>query len=940
MRARGACLFQTGVGVMPHSTFADMSENVPMRQMSAGRLLVLNLVLFVLYAATGKLGLMVSSAPSYATAIWPPSGIALAMMLLYGYRLWPGIFFGSFALNAAIGGIFGDIETLLSMKTVAITIIAAGAVLQACFGRFLLSRFFRFPLTIEQPRDALGFLLISAPISCIVSATVANTALYLVGVQNKDQALYSWLTWWMGDSFGVLAFMPIALIIASTLWPEGSKTQKILHSLPVTGLLALFVSIVISFSAWRGMVSNIYDKNKSSFMSLAVELEKGLVYRIDSYEKSLLSGAGFFAGSESVSRDEWRRYAEWLDIERNYPGMNGIGFISPVDKNKLDDFVAEERKSGVPDFEIKPDKNAEDFFVISFLEPHKSNEKAVGLNIAFEKNRRDAAILARDSGRAAMTRRILLVQDEQKTPGFLLLHPLYERGAVVDTEEQRRAAFKGWIYAPFIARKFMKDLMEKPDHQEEIFLDIYDGDTVDPKYLIFSSRSDADYSQKSMFSIRKVLEVKQQQWTVVWQGTPLLEDRLHNNGPIVVLFGGMTFTSLLAMFLIVMSRKAEIVQQEVDRKAHEIIASEARMRMLVRHTPAAVAMFDRQMRYIMTSDRWLKDYGLKEKDIIGRSHYDVFPEILEMPEWLDHHQRVMRGETLSRDEDAWVRPDGRTEWVRWALHPWRDSDGYIGGLIMFTEVTTEEKRARSELLRSNTALEEFAYVVSHDLKAPVRHMGMCAEFLQESYGEKFDEEGKRFLRIITESSAKMRGMIESLLDYARIGSNTGEFRDVDLERVLEAAKLNLTAQINESAADVENGRLPTVRGVEAELLRVFQNLIENAIKYRKPDTSPHIRVDAERVGSDWHITVTDNGIGIDPRFADKVFLLFQRLHGDESPYAGQGIGLAICQRIIRYHSGQIYLDKNYQGGSRFVFTLPDYVETRSTFEGDAHATKV
>jgi PAS domain S-box-containing protein len=660
--------------------------------------------------------------------------------------------------------------------------------------------------------------------------------------------------------------------------------------------------------------------------------------------KAFWAAQVFFAGSEEVSRDEWRRYSEWVDIEKNYPGMNGIGHIVPVAKKDLPNFIRAQRADGLPEFDVHPEKETDEKFIIAYVEPYEKNRQAVGLNIAFEKNRYEAATLARDSGRAAITRRIHLVQDEQKMPGFLLLHPLYERGASVQTEAERRAAFRGWIYAPFVARKFMASLVNSPEQETEIYLDVYDGDTADPRYLIFSSRgltpeTVQEAGGKSLFTIRKVLEVKQQQWTVVWQSAPVLENRLHTNGPLVILFGGMTFTSLLAMFLIVMSRRTELVQQEVDRKTHEIGASEEKMRMLIRHTPAAVAMFDRQMRYIMTSERWLKDYGQREQDIIGRSHYDVFPEILNMPEWLDHHQRCMKGESLSREEDAWVRPDGRTEWVRWELRPWRDSDGYIGGIIMFTEVITEQKRARSELLRSNTALEEFAYVVSHDLKAPVRHMGMCAEFLQEAYGDKFDAEGKRFLSIITDSSLKMRAMIESLLDYARIGSNAGDFRDVDLEKALDAARLNVTAMIAETGADIQNGRLPTVRGVEGELVRVFQNLLENAIKYRKEKLSPKIRIDAERSGSVWKITVTDNGIGIDPRFADKVFLLFQRLHGDDSPYAGQGIGLAICQRIVRYHGGQIYLDRDYTDGSRFVFTLPDYIETKSSFDGGPHAAK-
>lgn len=930
-----------------HSTFRPPIKDQGAGPMPLRQLLVLNLILFSLYALSGKLGLMMGAGPGYATAIWPPSGVALGMLLLYGYGMWPGVFLGSFILNAALSGIFGDIEAFISIKTLTVGIIAAGATLQAVLTRFMLSRLFSFPLVIERPRDAFSFLLISAPIGCVISATVANIALYASGILTRDAAFYSWLTWWMGDSFGVLAFMPLTLIAAGTLWPHDSGNKKILHALPFTALLTLMVSIAITFVAWRSMVDNIYDKSRGTFISLSDELEKSLIYRLDSYEKSLLGGAGFIAGSEGVTRDEWQLYTEWVNIQKNYPGMNGIGFIRVVDPANVDAYIESERLAGgAPDFDIHPDKTAENLFVITYIEPHSLNKKAVGLNIAFERNRYEAAVRARDTGRAAITRRIQLVQDDGARPGFLLLYPLYERGMPIDTEEQRRDAFIGWIYAPFVAQNFMRDIVSSINHDAEINLEVYDGDTTDPRYLIFSSHTDvstplhARDTRAPMFSSRKVLEVKQQQWTVVWESAPALESRLHNNAPLVVLFGGMTFTSLLAMFLIVLSRRTELVQREVDRKTHEITASEARMRTLVRHTPAAVAMFDRQMRYIMTSERWLKDYNLKESDIIGKSHYEIFPEILGMPEWLEHHQRVMKGETLSLDEDAWVRPDGRTEWIRWALYPWRDSDGYIGGITMFTELITDQKRAQSELMRTNTALEEFAYVVSHDLKAPVRHMGMCAEFLEQAYGNSFDEEGRKFLRIIVDGSAKMRGMIESLLDYARIGAKPDDFRDVDLEKVLESARANLTASISECGADVQSGRLPTVRGVESELLRVFQNLLENAIKYRAHNMKPVIRIDAVKNDNFWKISVADNGIGIDPRFADKIFMLFQRLHGDDSPYGGQGIGLSICQRIVRYHGGEIHLDRSYTGGSRFVLTLPDYAETVSSFDGAHRATKV
>lgn len=909
------------------------------------RLVFLNLVLCLLYIASGKLGLMLGAGVGYATAIWPPSGISLGMMLLYGYRVWPGVFLGALGMNMMLNGIFYDPSLLTAGRAVMIAVVAAGATLQTVLIRFVLSHLFSFPLEIERPRDAFLFLMLAAPLGCLVSASIANTALYVGGVIQSEALFYSWLTWWLGDCFGVLAFMPITLVAAASLWPQDRGQKKILYGLPFTALLTLVASIVFTFIAWRAMVDNLYEKSHDTFENLAVELEKNLLARIESYEKTLLGAAGFVAGSDHVSREEWQRYASWVNIEKNFPGMNGIGFIRVVDPAKRDDYIKAERVD-MPDFDIHPPlEPGQELFVITYIEPYTLNKRAIGLNIAHERNRHEAAVRARDTGHAAITRRVQLIQDAGSRPGFLLLYPFYERGKPLETEEERRAAFLGWIYAPVLVENFMRDLVSSVEHDAEISLEVYDGDTIDPRYMIFNSDSGITVPTNirdvgaPMLTRRKLLNIKQQQWTVVWKSAPALESRLRNMLPLVVLFGGMTFTALLAMFLTAMSRRTELVQHEVDRKAHEITASEARMRTLVRHTPAAIAMFDRQMRYIMASDRWLRDYNLQEKDIIGKSHYEVFPDILNMPEWMEYHQRGMKGEAISLEEDIWTRGDGTTEWLRWSIYPWRDSDGYIGGIIMFTELITEQKRSRSELIRSNTALEEFAYVVSHDLKAPVRHMGMCAEFLQQAYGEKFDEEGQRFLRIIVESSAKMRIMIESLLDYARIGVSPDDFRDVDLEKVLESAKSNLTATMRECGAVVQSGRLPTVRGVEGELLRVFQNLLENAIKYRAHNITPQIRVDAIKDGKFWRISVADNGIGIDPRYADKIFLLFQRLHGDDSPYTGQGIGLSICQRIVRYHGGEIQLDRSYQNGSRFILKLPDYAETISSFEGDASATQ-
>jgi light-regulated signal transduction histidine kinase (bacteriophytochrome) len=257
------------------------------------------------------------------------------------------------------------------------------------------------------------------------------------------------------------------------------------------------------------------------------------------------------------------------------------------------------------------------------------------------------------------------------------------------------------------------------------------------------------------------------------------------------------------------------------------------------------------------------------------------------------------------------------------LHPWRDDAGNIGGIIMFTEIITDAKNSKAELLRSNAALEEFAYVVSHDLKAPLRHISMCASFFEESMQSKLDDESKKLLHIMRDSSEKMRVMIESLLDYSRIGRSAGEYKLVDLNSALADALVALTPQIESSGAVVQSDALPSIRGSQTEMTRVFQNFVENAIKYRREGASPVVKVKANKRDNLWEISISDNGIGIDPKFSAKIFQLFQRLHGEDSAYTGAGIGLAVCQRIIHYHGGQVWLDPDYNDGCRFVMTLPD-----------------
>lgn len=246
---------------------------------------------------------------------------------------------------------------------------------------------------------------------------------------------------------------------------------------------------------------------------------------------------------------------------------------------------------------------------------------------------------------------------------------------------------------------------------------------------------------------------------------------------------------------------------------------------------------------------------------------------------------------------------------------------------LFLEVTKSREsleQSNEELRRANADLEQFAFSASHDLKEPLRMVALYSQILQRRFGEKLEPEAREYFGYVIDGAKRMDKLVQDLLAYTRSAvllRSDVPVTTIASSSVLEQAKGNLAPVIQESGAVIEHGPLPRLAITEVHLLQVFQNLIENAIKYRSEEP-PRIRVDAERDGDLWRISINDNGIGIAPEYADQVFGIFKRLHTSEK-YSGTGIGLAICQRIVNRYGGRIWVDSAGEGrGSTFRFTLP------------------
>ncbi|MFE2358365.1 ATP-binding protein [Streptomyces parvulus] len=230
-----------------------------------------------------------------------------------------------------------------------------------------------------------------------------------------------------------------------------------------------------------------------------------------------------------------------------------------------------------------------------------------------------------------------------------------------------------------------------------------------------------------------------------------------------------------------------------------------------------------------------------------------------------------------------------------------------------------------ELRRSNAELEQFAYVASHDLQEPLRKVASFCQLLEKRYGDKLDDRGRQYIDFAVDGAKRMQVLINDLLTFSRVGRLNDASVECGLDEVLSKALTNLDTVVTETGAEVERPeRLPSVVGDPTLLVMLWQNLLGNAVKFRDPDRAPRIRItcdeDPDRAGS-WRFCVTDNGIGIPPEFAEKVFVIFQRLHSRDT-YGGTGIGLALCKKIVEHHGGRIWIDTAHTGGTRFCFTLP------------------
>jgi PAS domain S-box-containing protein len=320
--------------------------------------------------------------------------------------------------------------------------------------------------------------------------------------------------------------------------------------------------------------------------------------------------------------------------------------------------------------------------------------------------------------------------------------------------------------------------------------------------------------------------------------------------------------------------------------------------------------------------------GYRAEEIIGQ-HFSRFYATEDVRNGVPARELKQATETDRFEGEGWrLRKDGSRFLANVVITALRDERGRLRGFGKITRDITERRQAEeslmktmAELKRSNEELGQFAYVASHDLQEPLRMVASYTQLLAQRYKGRLDSDADEFIGFAVDGCNRMRRLIQDLLSYSRAGTNIGTLREISVERTLEEAITNLQVTIKESGGIVTHDLLPAIVTDDAQLVQLFQNLIGNAIKYHGAE-APRVHVSAtNNAGHEWIFSVRDNGLGIEPQYFERIFILFQRLHGQEE-FEGTGIGLAMCRKIVDRLGGRIWVDSQPKHGSTFFFALP------------------
>ncbi len=514
----------------------------------------------------GKLALLLAIPPGYATALWPPSGMALAAVLLWGYRVLPGVFIGSFLTNVDIGQ-----ENVASSVLVA-TGIGLASTLQAAVGTFLVRRFVGFPNPLVGQRDILIFFILGGPVACLIAPTISVGIFWTTGTVFASNIAFTWWTWWVGDSIGVLIFTPLVLILFGSpraIWARRKNTVAIPLVIVVTAVSLLFVY----FSSRES------QRRQLEFNERCRRLGDELTTQLDRYQEVMWSIALFFESSEHVTRDEFYRFT--APTVKRLRGLHALSWNPKVLPSTLVTFEESVRSEGFPHFRVTerdasgafvPVLPRREYFPVEFIVPLERNLAALGYDVASDAMRVEALDQAAAVGEASATRPVNLVQDKEMRNGVLLFIPVFASRAALDTVEDRRRSLRGYAVGVFRIDDVVDEALSGVQYDSSgIEVRIIDATLPGVEQNFYTGRwSVSSERLQSPLIFTMSYPIGGRNWILQLRGAQENVAPLSHWHAWMVDAVGLGFAALLGLFLLILDGRA-VERETINAKLHEAV---------------------------------------------------------------------------------------------------------------------------------------------------------------------------------------------------------------------------------------------------------------------------------------------------------------------------------------------------------------------------------
>lgn len=921
---------------------------------------------------SGRLGLLLALPPGFATAVWPPSGVALGAVLLFGYRVWPGVWLGSFAMNIFIAQQAGPITNWALAAAVAAS-IGSGSTVQAIVGAGLIRRWVGFPNALLFERDIVGFLLLGGPLSCVIAATVGIGTLVIVGFMPLSIAPFQWWTWWVGDTIGVLVIMPLLLIALAEprdIW-RGRR-----WSVGVPLLIAFVISVVFfvySSQAEQARLNQVAERQKDN---LVAALRSSLDRKLD----TLNTVAALFEVSDQVSRSEFHELAK--RVLPRLSGVQAIEWIPRVPQSRRQDYERSVRDAGSvsPSFtELNGGVRRiaavrDEYFPVYYTEPLSDNKAALGYDLGSDRIRRAMLERARDSGLPAASDPVTLVQEGGQQHGVLLAYPLYHKGAQRTAVSERRQNLSGFVVMVLRMGDMVTDAL-RPASATAMLVALDDTTAQAPKgellapQLVDRAMNSGELIQPGRAWSQTSIEFAGRHWRLRLAPTMAAVNNQRSLVAWAVLIGGMMFTSLLGAFLLAVTGRAIHVRRLMEERTR----ADERFRLTVEAAPNAMVLVNQHGLITLINAETERLFRYRREELIGQSVEKLVPDEARgaHPQLRAGYFAAPTARAMGARRDLHGKTkDGSKVPIEIGLSPMKTDEGIfiLASIIDITErkhaeqVLTDANRslavqveethqamtrlqeAQTQLVQAEklAALGGLVAGVAHEINTPVGIGVTAASHLQEgarsiiaavqdnaltkSQFQRFLGDAQQATEIILSNLRRAAELIQSFKRIA-VDQSTGERRRINLKAYIEETLVSLKPKMKhtphrvvlECPGDLE---IDTVPGA---LSQILTNLVINSLIHAfTPDRPGTMTITVTLEGGQITLVFADDGHGIAPEHLTQIFVPFFTTRRGQG---GTGLGLNIVFNLVhQILGGTIKVSSVLAQGTVFTLTFPQAIQ--------------